>query len=80
VDDPAIRAKAKIEVVDSARSAWTVEPVCQSPALEEVKEKFIRNMTPVLGEGRIASILACIEHLETVEHIAELTRLLAPAA
>jgi len=80
VDDPAIRAKAKIEVVDSARSAWMVEPVCQSPALEEVKEKFIRNMAPLLGEARIVSILACIEHLETVEHIAELTRLLAPAA
>jgi hypothetical protein len=37
-------------------------------------------MAPLLGEARIVSILACIEHLETVEHIAELTRLLAPAA
>lgn len=80
VNDPAIASKAKIEVIDSAQSAWTLEPVCQSPTVEEVQDKFIKNMTPLLSEERIGDILASVEHLEKAETITALTRYLTPAA
>jgi 2-methylcitrate dehydratase PrpD len=76
VNDPAIAVKARIELIDKARRAWTVEPVCQSPGAEEVKEKFIRNMGHFLDEERIRGILSAIERLEQAGKIAELTRLL----
>jgi 2-methylcitrate dehydratase PrpD len=77
VDDPAIPVKARIELIDTARRIFRVEPVCQSPSEEEVTEKFIRNMGPFLKEEPMHEILAAIERLEQGAPIAELTRVLA---
>lgn len=76
VNDPAIAVKARIELIDKARRAWTVEPVCRSLSEEEVKEKFIRNMGHFLDEETIRGILSAIDRLDEAGQIAELTRLL----
>ena len=76
VNDPAIAVKARIELIDKAQRAWTVEPVCRSLSEEEVKEKFIRNMGHFLDEETIRGILSAIDRLDEAGQIAELARLL----
>ena len=75
-NDPAIASKARIELVDANRMVWTAEPTCQSPNLEEVEEKFIKNMSPLLGEAAVRGLLTTVEHLEEQADLAELSRLL----
>jgi hypothetical protein len=68
--------KARIELIDKAQRAWTVEPVCRSLSEEEVREKFTRNMGRFHDEELIRGILSATERLEQTGQIAELARLL----
>lgn len=74
--DPNIIPRAKVEVICKDKANYFIEPICRSLDLDGVKEKFIENMLPVLGEARIQQILFCIENLEKIEDINELTYLL----
>ena len=80
VNDPAIASKAKIELIDADQSVWTSEPTCRSLDLEEVKEKFLKNMSPLLDEEPLCAILSAVDHLEKREQIADLTHLLTHPA
>jgi 2-methylcitrate dehydratase PrpD len=76
VRDPDTVPKARIEVIAGDRSVWTEEPVCRSLNLQEVREKFVKNMEPLLDEGRINAILSSVERIETMENVRGLTALL----
>jgi hypothetical protein len=76
ISDPEITAKARIEVTCRDKAVFVEEPVCRSLNLEEVKEKFLRNMTPFLKKRDIQDIMRLINDLEKIEGIRKLTQLL----
>jgi len=74
--DPDISTKARIEVICKDKTIFVVEPLCRSLSLQEVKEKFVRNMAPILRGNHVHDILSCIEDLEEIGDISEFTYLL----
>jgi len=76
VSDPEITAKARIEVICRDKSVFIEEPVCRSLSIEEVKEKFLQNMTPLLRRKHIEDIMDLVNDLEKIGKIRELTALL----
>lgn len=71
--DPEIHAKARLEVVLKDGTERVLEPRCQSLTLEEVEEKFLQNLTPLLGKRRTEDILKAVGQLDQMETIQELT-------
>ena len=76
ISDPEITAKARIEVTCRNKAVFVEEPICRSLSLEEVKEKFLRNMTPFLKKRDIQDIMRLINDLEKIQGIRKLTQLL----
>jgi 2-methylcitrate dehydratase PrpD len=77
VDDPALSAKARIEIWDTAGARWSAEPVCRPLTHEEVQAKFVANLSDRLGGERVARTLTAVERLEEQDSVTELTGLLA---
>ncbi len=76
LSDTDMPKKARVEVICKDGARFTVEPLCRSLSLEEVREKFIRNMTPLLRQRHIQEILSFNENLEKIEDMREFTHLL----
>ena len=66
----------RIEVVCKDKSVFSQELLCKSPSIQEVKEKFIENMSPISNEEYISNILCQVENLEKIENVKELTNIL----
>ena len=81
VADQACPAKASVEVrFRDGRAPLTEEPVCRSPELPDVGRKFVEILTPILPRARIRRLLACVDRLDRMASLTELSRLLATSA
>lgn len=74
--DPAIGVKARLDVVLKDGSRWVVEPQCRSLTHEEVVEKFLQNISPLLGRKVAENLVKAVGQVDQMETIKELTRLL----
>jgi len=78
VADPACPVKARIEIqFRDGTPPHVAEPVCQSPELPAVAQKFVETLTPLLPRPRIERLLSVVDRLDRMESLAELSRLLA---
>lgn len=79
VADPACPVKARIEIqFGGGTPPLVAEPVCRSPEIPALKEKFVETLTPLLPRPRIERLLATVDRLDRMASLAELSRLLAP--
>jgi 2-methylcitrate dehydratase PrpD len=76
VSDPDLVPKTRVEVACKDGSCFVAEPTSRSLEPEEVKEKFVRNMSPLLKEKHLSEILSAVENLDRMEDMTELTHLL----
>ena len=77
VSDPHMPLRVqRIEVICRDKSIFSQELLCKSLNMEEVKEKFIKNMLPISNEEYISNILCQVENLEKIENVKELTNIL----
>lgn len=78
VADPTCPVKARIDIrFRDGRAPLTAEPVCRSPELTDVGRKFMEILNPILPRPRIQRLLACVDRLDRMASLTELTRLLA---
>lgn len=73
ISDPHVVPKTRVEVVCKDGSIFVAEPFSRSLDPEGVREKFIKNMSPLLEEKHIEEILSAVEGLEEAEDITGLT-------
>ena len=76
LSDPEIAAKARLEVVLKDGTRWALEPHCRSLTLEEVEEKFLQNLSPLLGKKGAEAIIRAANKVDQMEALGELTHLL----
>lgn len=74
--DPTLEVRARIEVYRPDGGSCSIQPSIRSLTSEEVREKFRSVVLSMLKEGRMQQIVERIDHLEQVEDIRDVTRLL----
>lgn len=74
--DPNLKVRARIETHCPGRGTFSVEPSIRSLTSEEVREKFVEVVRPVLSARRVERITDRVDHLEEIGDIRDVTRLL----